>query len=121
MISTQIELALRDIAGPVKPATPAGTLLESPESDVVNVPYYRITIDGNTFEVNDLINAMNLSYPIGTALAYMLRAGRKDKSNAEQDLKKCIYYVAMELVNRTKTLNNAPDMDWAKRRADQMF
>ena len=50
---------------------------------------------GNNFEVIDIIEDFNLNFSLGSAIKYILRAGKKDDRN--QDLEKAIWYLQREL------------------------
>ena len=52
---------------------------------------------GNNFEVIDIIEDFNLNFSLGSAIKYILRAGKKDDRN--QDLEKAIWYLQRELEN----------------------
>jgi len=45
------------------------------------------------FEVIEVIEDWNLPYHLGNALKYIARAGRKDKTKTEEDLRKAAWYV----------------------------
>jgi len=65
--------------------------------EMVNHPdHYK----GNKFEVIEIIEDYNLSFSMGNAVKYLLRAGKKD--NTIQDLKKAVWYIEREI----KTLEN---------------
>ena len=60
-------------------------------NEVIDHPdYYRLP-DGRDLE--DFIFEHNLSFPIGSALKYTWRAGKKDGESAEKDLKKAQHYI----------------------------
>lgn len=50
---------------------------------------------GNKFEVIDIIEDFDLNFSLGSAIKYILRAGKKDERN--QDLEKAIWYLQREL------------------------
>ena len=52
---------------------------------------------GNKYEVIDIIEDFNLNFSLGSAIKYILRAGKKDDRN--QDLEKAIWYLQRELEN----------------------
>ena len=52
---------------------------------------------GNKYEVIDIIEDFNLNFSLGSAIKYILRAGKKDDRN--QDLEKAIWYLKRELEN----------------------
>jgi hypothetical protein len=69
----------------------------NPIKEMVNHPdHYK----GNKFEVIDIIDDYKLSFSMGNAVKYLLRAGKKD--NTIQDLKKAVWYIEHEI----KTLEN---------------
>ena len=49
------------------------------------------------FEVIDVIKAWNLDFELGNAIKYIARAGLKDPSKSEEDLKKAIWYIMYRL------------------------
>lgn len=62
--------------------------------EMVNHPeHYK----GNRFEVIDIIEDYQLSFHLGNAIKYILRAGKKD--SAEQDLNKAIWYIKRHIEN----------------------
>lgn len=59
-------------------------------TDEVNHPYhYR----GDGMEAIDVIEAFALSFHLGNATKYILRAGRKEGSSYHTDLRKAIWYI----------------------------
>jgi hypothetical protein len=56
--------------------------------------YYRRTIKGVEVDVIDIIQAWELSFCLGNALKYILRAGRKD--DRKQDLNKAIECISRD-------------------------
>ena len=52
---------------------------------------------GNNFEVIDIIEDFGLNFSLGSAIKYILRAGKKDDRN--QDLEKAIWYLQREVEN----------------------
>lgn len=52
---------------------------------------------GNKFEVIDIIEDFDLNFSLGSAIKYILRAGKKD--DRKQDLEKAIWYLKRELEN----------------------
>ena len=55
-------------------------------------------------DVFDIAAAYRLDMPLGTAVKYILRAGKKDKAKEIEDLEKCI-----ECVTRAIELRRAKD------------
>ena len=45
----------------------------------------------------DVVSNFDLSYNIGTACTYLLRAGKKENNPAEQDIRKAIDHLHFEL------------------------
>ena len=62
-----------------------------------NVEYYRRSIHGTMIEAKDVIASWDLTYHLGTALAYILRAGKKDGNTAQGDIAKAKDHLAFEL------------------------
>ena len=71
-----------------------------------NIPHYYKGKNG--YMAKDVIYNFNLSYNLGTATTYLLRAGKKEGNPAEQDIRKAIDHLNFELDNisnekKTKT------------------
>lgn len=62
-------------------------------SEQIKPDYYKLNIKGVECDFFDVINAMNLSFPLGMALKYFRRKG--DISKAIEDLEK-----SMECIKR---------------------
>ena len=60
--------------------------------ELVNHPDH---YQGNKFEVIDIIEDYELNFTLGSAVKYILRAGKKDDKNT--DLKKAIWMLEREL------------------------
>lgn len=71
------------------------TETESNNNDVKDkIPtYYK----NGSYDVFDIANRYNLDMPLGTAIKYIVRAGRKDKAKHEEDLEKAIQCINREL------------------------
>jgi hypothetical protein len=63
--------------------------------NVIKPSYYKAIIKGVEIDVIDIINAFGLSFCLGNALKYILRAGKKD--DRAQDLKKAVESINREL------------------------
>ena len=48
-------------------------------------------------EAIDVIEAYNLNFSLGSAVKYILRAGKKPHESSEEDLEKAIWYLQREL------------------------
>jgi hypothetical protein len=48
-------------------------------------------------EVIDVVEAYNLNFSLGSALKYILRAGKKPGESSIEDLNKAIWYLQREL------------------------
>jgi predicted transcriptional regulator len=59
--------------------------------------HYKLTVKGLNIEVIDIINASNISYNMGTAFAYLLRAGKKRNCSYQEDILKAIKHLEFEL------------------------
>ena len=55
-----------------------------------------------TLEVIDAIEGLELPYHLGNALKHIARAGRKDPTKTEEDLRKAVWYIEryIELLKR---------------------
>ena len=51
----------------------------------------------NGYMAKDVVSNFNLSYNIGTATTYLLRAGKKEGNPAQQDIRKAINHLHFEL------------------------
>tara|TARA_R100000781_G_scaffold72342_2_gene45227 strand:- start:545 stop:754 length:210 start_codon:yes stop_codon:yes gene_type:complete len=51
----------------------------------------------NGYMAKDVVSNFDLSYNIGTACTYLLRAGKKAGNPAEQDIRKAINHLHFEL------------------------
>lgn len=70
---------------------PASELLKNPQP-----PYY---FGRFGLEVKDVIASFELGYNIGTAVAYLLRAGRKPGNPRKKDLQKAIDHITFEIAD----------------------
>ena len=57
--------------------------------------YYSGTKYG--YSARKVVEDFNLSYNVGTAVSYLLRAGKKEGNPAEQDIQKAINHLHFEL------------------------
>ena len=62
----------------------------------------------NGYRAKDVVSNFDLDYNIGTAVTYLLRAGKKDFNPAHEDIKKAMNHLQFELdllvgLNITKT------------------
>ena len=48
-------------------------------------------------ETIDVIEAYNLNFSLGSAIKYILRAGKKPNEKTSEDLKKAIWYLQREV------------------------
>lgn len=67
----------------------------SQNNQIINHPPHYI--EGRNYEPIAVIEDWKLSYHLGNALKYISRAGRKDQSSFEQDIKKAIWYLQRSL------------------------
>jgi hypothetical protein len=58
---------------------------ETSGTDAIKPDYYQF----HGYDVFDIAEHFGLSFPLGNALKYLLRAGKKDSATWEQDLSKC--------------------------------
>ncbi|MDR0675627.1 MAG: DUF3310 domain-containing protein [Elusimicrobiota bacterium] len=56
----------------------------------------------NIYEAIKIIDAWDLNFNLGNVIKYTLRAGRKDKSKTEEDLRKAIWYLKREINKNIK-------------------
>ena len=60
-----------------------------------NIPkYYK---GKNGYMAKDVAANFNLSYNLGSAMKYILRAGKKENNPAEQDIRKAMNHLQFEL------------------------
>ena len=70
-----------------------------PNSAVVNPSHYNtnkklVFQNPNVgLQVIDVINHFGLDFPLGNALKYLLRAGKKNPSDPIEDLEKALFYI----------------------------
>jgi len=53
-------------------------------------------------EAIDVIEAFELNFSLGSAVKYILRAGKKPTETAEEDLSKAVWYILREIKRRRK-------------------
>jgi hypothetical protein len=51
-------------------------------------------------EAIDVIEAFELNFSLGSAVKYILRAGKKPTETAEEDLSKAVWYIQREIQRR---------------------
>ena len=61
-------------------------MLEGIANDAIKPDYYQF----HGYDVFDIAKHLELDYPLGSALKYLLRAGHKDPAKKVEDLNKCI-------------------------------
>jgi hypothetical protein len=70
-----------------------------PKSDPVNHPaHYK----AGGVETIDFIEAKDLNYRLGNVIKYVSRAGKKEKSDPIEDLKKAQFYLTREIAVRER-------------------
>ena len=57
--------------------------------------YYSVTKYG--YSARKVVEDFNLSYNVGTACSYLMRAGKKEGNSAEQDIQKAINHLHFEI------------------------
>ena len=57
----------------------------------------------NPYEVIKVIEAWNLCFPLGNAVKYIARAGKKEKQKVIEDLKKSIWYINRKIMQLEAT------------------
>jgi hypothetical protein len=57
-----------------------------------------------TYEVIKVIEAWDLGFHLGNVVKYVARAGKKNKEEELQDLKKALWYLQREIDNREKEI-----------------
>ena len=78
---------------------------ETDETDkTVNPDYYKF----HGYDVFDIADYFGLSFPLGNAIKYILRAGKKDKAKEVEDLRKSIVCIrkAISLKERRNDTSN---------------
>ncbi len=69
----------------------------------VNHPnHYASNDKENVYEAINIIEAYNLNFNIGSAIKYILRAGKKPNESFEVDINKAIWYLKRETSRRKK-------------------
>mgnify|MGYP001243981815 CR=1 FL=1 len=67
----------------------------------MNQPYEKVEhpdhYQSENIEAIDVIEAFNLNFSLGSAVKYILRAGRKPNEARTDDLKKAIWYLKREM------------------------
>ena len=63
--------------------------------ETIEPSYYSGTKYG--YSARKVVEDFNLSYNVGTAVSYLLRAGKKEGNPAEQDVQKAINHLHFEL------------------------
>jgi Ni,Fe-hydrogenase maturation factor len=53
-------------------------------------------------EAIDVIEAFELNFSLGSAVKYILRAGKKPSETVEEDLSKAVWYILREIKRRRK-------------------
>lgn len=64
------------------------------EYEKINHPNH---YQAENMEAIDVIEAYNLNFSLGSALKYILRAGKKPNEKTSEDLKKAIWYLQREI------------------------
>ena len=58
--------------------------------------------EDNPYEVIKVIEAWDLNFHLGNTVKYVARAGKKNKDEELQDLKKALWYLEREISNLEK-------------------
>lgn len=66
------------------------------KKDSINPPHYK----NGKIEVIDYIEDKQLNYNLGNAVKYISRAGKKHLDTYTEDLKKAIWYLEREIINK---------------------
>ena len=56
----------------------------------------------NPFETIKVIDAWSLNFKLGNAVKYISRAGKKDRTEYVQDLRKAVFYIEHEIEKHGK-------------------
>lgn len=85
---------------------PPRTVHRPPEAEAEKAPvtkpnYYRFSIRGQSIDVTDVIQALDLGFEAGNVVKYIARAGRKDAKTEVEDLKKAREYIDRLIEFRT--------------------
>lgn len=70
-------------------------------TEQVNHPNHYFGED-NPYEVIKVIEAWDLNFHLGNTVKYVARAGKKNKDEELQDLKKALWYLEREISNLEK-------------------
>jgi hypothetical protein len=62
--------------------------------DKINPAHYK---SSTGLEAIDVIEAFDLDYPLGTAVKYILRAGKKPDTPLEEDINKAIWFLKRKI------------------------
>lgn len=89
----QRALRLKTVQGRSKPSRNAQGGFQEPE--VVDHPSHYQTESG--LESIDVIEAFQLSFHLGNAIKYILRAGKKPGQSKHRDLEKALWYIKREI------------------------
>jgi len=73
------------------------------EKEMVNHPNHYGGED-NPYEVIKVIEVWDLNFHLGNTVKYVSRAGKKNKDEELQDLKKALWYLEREISNLEKNL-----------------
>lgn len=65
--------------------------------DSINPAHYQTVIRGRKVGAADIIEAFGLDWHMGTAMKYILRAGKKPGEPQAQDIEKAIWYLKRKL------------------------
>ncbi len=60
-------------------------------------------------EAIEVIEAFELNFSMGSAIKYILRAGKKPGEDSVEDLQKAIWYLQREVDMRNPTLSKSPE------------
>lgn len=71
-------------------------MTESKKEEISNAPRY------GGWAVYDFIMAMNLNFPLGNAVKYIARAGKKDGASVLDDLRKAKTYLEKHIEDLEK-------------------
>jgi hypothetical protein len=65
------------------------------KKDAINPNHYRLSRSGQ--QPHHVVEDFNLTYNVGTSLVYLLRAGKKEISTYEEDIRKAMRHLEFEL------------------------
>ena len=69
---------------------------------IQNPQHYNSTKNSNIYEAINIIEEYKLNFSLGSAIKYILRAGKKPNESFKDDISKAIWYLNRELIKSNK-------------------